>query len=498
MADAFALFGLGNWLPVTFIALTISLFIAAAYYMIARFFQSYYLEAEAKIELQEVFKTVIIVSSIPLILLFANGFANYAGTDIIQAGESTHHIDKAIELVQDRIDGWDVVMGQLATLYGDMNAWMSYSYTVISSYTPTITPISCDAIIKTKTETPGAGLAIFFVPLSQISNSIMTGVGLNTALKQFLIFVKENAFSLLLPAGIILRSFAFSRRIGSTLIAIGISLYVALPLSVIIGENLYEDPGRPSIPTIGTPSTPPDILCNPLWKYIWKGNAGHRYYVTRYCPKPVTGCGSCTGKIWQFTPTFFETGTPPSCSPCPDGETWHCTPGNQPILGPPGVTLANDCCAGDITPPPPPPGCTKCVGPINPGSAPVGCGEGPIFIPKFPIMQVPIPVVGPPPGCMCCMHYTCMLWCELNVCLWYQTTQMVQAYVAQGLLETSLGNEPTTMLNTLKTITPVISYYVMMSTVIVVFSGLVTASIARSLSELMGGDSRFYGLYKII
>ncbi len=59
---------------------------------------------------------------------------------------------------------------------------------------------------------------------------------------QFLVleFVKKWALMLILPVGVVLRSFPFTRMVGGTMIAIAIALWLVLPLCIIMNRALVE------------------------------------------------------------------------------------------------------------------------------------------------------------------------------------------------------------------------------------------------------------------
>ncbi len=62
-------------------------------------------------------------------------------------------------------------------------------------------------------------------------NLIMILVGLNA---QIALFIKQNALSLLLPVGLVLRSLFATRKVGGFLIALAIGLYVFYPTFVLV------------------------------------------------------------------------------------------------------------------------------------------------------------------------------------------------------------------------------------------------------------------------
>ena len=77
------------------------------------------------------------------------------------------------------------------------------------------------------------------------------------AQKMLLIFIEEAALSVFLPFGLLLRAFPFSRKTGSTIVAVVFVAYFIYPISILINQQIWEmianpqpQPGGPNcIPT---------------------------------------------------------------------------------------------------------------------------------------------------------------------------------------------------------------------------------------------------------
>ena len=82
-----------------------------------------------------------------------------------------------------------------------------------------------------------------------------TGIGImETKAEEILLLIADKfALTLLVPLGLILRCLHFTRKAGGTLIALGLSLYLVLPISIIMAQALCDqfvsDPSYVTLPT---------------------------------------------------------------------------------------------------------------------------------------------------------------------------------------------------------------------------------------------------------
>lgn len=69
-----------------------------------------------------------------------------------------------------------------------------------------------------------------------------TGIGvMETKAEEFLLLIAEKfALTLIVPLGLILRCLHFTRKAGGTLVALGLSLYLVLPISIIMVQALCD------------------------------------------------------------------------------------------------------------------------------------------------------------------------------------------------------------------------------------------------------------------
>jgi hypothetical protein len=91
-------------------------------------------------------------------------------------------------------------------------------------------------------------------PVGQLLNA--QGLGLiELRAQQLLLSIASNyALTLLLPLGLLLRCLHFSRKAGGTLIALALSIYIVLPISIVLAQSLADGFAftYPSIANLGS------------------------------------------------------------------------------------------------------------------------------------------------------------------------------------------------------------------------------------------------------
>ncbi len=77
------------------------------------------------------------------------------------------------------------------------------------------------------------------------------------AQKILLVFIEENALQVFLPLGLLMRAFPFSRKTGSTIIAVVFAMYFVYPTSILINQRIWQQISDPveNINRLGEPCT---------------------------------------------------------------------------------------------------------------------------------------------------------------------------------------------------------------------------------------------------
>jgi len=235
-----------DWLATSMLALLISAVMSSIAWMISSIFQSKEINAWAKKELSEfIFTGVLLALTVPLLLIITSIVVAYADGDPFTLAKI--YLDK--------------VEVEISSIY-----LFTSSSIVMFSFITNI-PLSLGLIVKalatiiaaTQGVLPGliTGIVSFFSkfkvtlfpgsPFSLLSNFLLS---LNSALtpillaffvqKELLLFIQAAALPVLLPTGILLRAFPFSRKAGSTLIAIALTLFVIYPLVLAFVGSMYD------------------------------------------------------------------------------------------------------------------------------------------------------------------------------------------------------------------------------------------------------------------
>ncbi|MCX8196826.1 MAG: hypothetical protein N3G80_00720 [Candidatus Micrarchaeota archaeon] len=132
---------------------------------------------------------------------------------------------------------------------------------------------------------------IAMVPISDIHTLLVDVVGAALgsimAQKILLTFIEENALTVFMPIGLILRAFPFTRKTGSTILAVAFAGYFIYPISILINQQIWEmianpmpQPGGPACLTNGQPCTSDDECCSRNCRYEQGGS--------KVCTTPLT------------------------------------------------------------------------------------------------------------------------------------------------------------------------------------------------------------------
>jgi hypothetical protein len=84
------------------------------------------------------------------------------------------------------------------------------------------------------------GLAVFLGPLRGLTDFLAFAMISIIAQAALLKFVSITAISFMLPVGLVLRTFYFTRRLGGTIIAIAIGLFVVLPMTYVFSAYMID------------------------------------------------------------------------------------------------------------------------------------------------------------------------------------------------------------------------------------------------------------------
>ncbi|MBI5158573.1 hypothetical protein HY992_00455 [Candidatus Micrarchaeota archaeon] len=216
------------WAPGV-LSLLISFFIIAIAYMLAEFLRSPELNAWVKRELYEVAVSAVIFGAVIASLLVMNNFVS----PLVAHGKT--HIQVGEEYLNETLDDLKVTYLRLLVFDASMGTLGSIG----TSFHIPFFGVGGMALWGTGFS-PLAGLG-------QVTNAVVTiadfiAVVLINLWAQIALldFVKNSVITLLLPFSLLLRTFPITRRLGSTMIAFCIALYVVYPLTLALDKGMYE------------------------------------------------------------------------------------------------------------------------------------------------------------------------------------------------------------------------------------------------------------------
>jgi len=215
----------GHWQPIAISALLISFFIVSLAYMLAEVIRQPVLNAWAKSEYYEVLISAFLLMSV---FFFAGLGENIArsftfGENHIEYGMAyLENVKVLIELeLYPLLLLLDIVVGNFAT----------WNFSL---------PFELSALAIIVGTSPMAGLGLLSGALIFMLDTLGMFMAVTLAQMEFLHFVDKFALGLLLPLGIVLRTFPLTRKTGSTLIALAITAYFVYPATLAINQEVFD------------------------------------------------------------------------------------------------------------------------------------------------------------------------------------------------------------------------------------------------------------------
>ena len=259
---------LPSWFPLLAVAVIIGYGIAALAYMLSTVFKAAEMEAWAKTEVAEMTGSLFLVT----IILLALGVADqlfFAATGNTPAGTASGFIDESADKLLDAyIDSiW------LSTAVGMLTGTPPQYATQGSGPQEDRATKLSDLNRERKEAGLGAVFPIFFLypklfdvnyygysvggvflgHFGTIQGVALSAVGVALMIGIVLSFILQIAIPVLIPLGMLLGAFTTTRKMGRTLIAFGVGLYLFVPASIIIGNKMFESAYH------GSASSPPEI-----------------------------------------------------------------------------------------------------------------------------------------------------------------------------------------------------------------------------------------------
>lgn len=236
------------------VSLTIGVFIAGGMYAIAYALQNPQLHAVAKEELAALLFSVFII----MFWLGSDAVFNGVSSGLLSAsldpqfqamvhpcsgqncvaGLTNSHVELALASL-------DIIYQKLKAQYMDLYLFEALIGFLSTLSFPLGTPIPAINAV-TFTFAPFTGLVVLSNIHTQVVESISYLITVIWA-KQFLVlFARDVVPLLLLPLGLVMRAFPFTRTTGSSIIALSFAAYFVLPFSIILSNYLIFDVFKPA------------------------------------------------------------------------------------------------------------------------------------------------------------------------------------------------------------------------------------------------------------
>ncbi len=236
------------------VSLTMGVFIAGGMYAIAYALQNPQLHAVAKEELAALLFSVFIIlfwlgsdavfNGVSSGLLSASldqqfqGMIHPASGQNAVAGLTNNHLQLALASL-------DIIYQKLKSQYMDLYLFEALIGFLSTLSFPLGTPIPAINAV-TFTFAPFTGLVVLSNIHTQIVESISYLITVIWAKQFIVLFAKDVVPLLLLPLGLVMRAFPFTRTTGSSIIALSFALYFVLPFSIILSNYLIFDVFKPA------------------------------------------------------------------------------------------------------------------------------------------------------------------------------------------------------------------------------------------------------------
>lgn len=209
----------GSWQLLTFLALVISSVLITVAYIFGNVASIQIIQIAAKSEIKEIIMTVILVGMFVIFIgLIENVMIDGEDLQTEAMGRTGHDIAQ-LNIVLENLFGSSNVVGKTAS-----------------------TSASCYFKSTGFSLSGCAGLSPVSTLINTMSNTIFIGL---LDLSAQAIIIQSGEFWMLhvmLPLGVFFRCFAFTRKIGGALIAIGIGFGIVFPLSIILIDNILHEP----------------------------------------------------------------------------------------------------------------------------------------------------------------------------------------------------------------------------------------------------------------
>lgn len=241
-----------GWEAIALLGIFTGFMLVGIAYMLAKGFMLPKLEAWARLEFRELAYSIALVAGIAFFLGIMNAIIPIASLPCAGAAAGTVY-DRALwEAAECHLLGTIAPMEQA---YRNLLA-IDHKVSLASSFTFNIA-VSVYLAAIGMMASPKAGISAISASIAAGLEALSTSIAVQSAQIALLRFFYANSFRWLLPLGILLRVFPFSRKLGATLIAIAVGTFLVYPVSILFAHAIYDSTPIDAR-TFNIPTFPPE------------------------------------------------------------------------------------------------------------------------------------------------------------------------------------------------------------------------------------------------
>jgi len=225
MALVPAAFAAGGWEGTAAMAIAISGGFLGIAYMVGMGFGINELQIMSKDEFYQLIATGLLVA----LLVGSNNVIDGLSAGLGSGGQNLQ--DTGIAIIDDTLTNPG---------YGLMGIYNSVTQMDNQVAKESSKTMSCSIVSIGYTVSACGGYSMLSTPLSMSGSIVGFAVGELFSMKRLINISKNYAMSLLLPIGIVLRTFKFTRGAGGFLIATAISMHILIPAGILFNQMLVD------------------------------------------------------------------------------------------------------------------------------------------------------------------------------------------------------------------------------------------------------------------
>ncbi|MFN7991137.1 MAG: hypothetical protein U0R44_03175 [Candidatus Micrarchaeia archaeon] len=220
-------FAAGGWEGTAALAIAVSATILGFVYAIGFGFGVNELQIMAKEEFYQLIATMLLM----VVLVGSNNILDGFSSTLGAVQGAANMQDAANTLIAQNLDNPTDGMKQVYNKVAEFDTKVSIEGSKAES---------CNIVGIGYTVSACGGYAMLSTPLSMAGGIVAFSIGELSSMKRLIDLSKNYALQLLLPVGIILRTFKLTRGAGGFFIALGVSMHIMIPAGIIFNQMLVD------------------------------------------------------------------------------------------------------------------------------------------------------------------------------------------------------------------------------------------------------------------